>query len=307
MIREFVIKIFTLAARFGRRFITLHSRPVFEDQLKFSGTQNLFDEKCAIVIQGPIKHENSFTFETVKFYRRNYPSATVLLSTWNDEDVSSFKIFNDNKFKIIQSSKPYHGPCNVNMQIVTAGAGASEAYKLGLKYILKTRSDQRMYGVNCLEYLINMIDCFPVFNCSIQKKRLIATNTGTTKFRPYHFSDLFMFGDAEDMKSYWNPDLVTDQSIDPKKFLAEGYFLFEYLKKTGWKPDGTMEDFMKALGERCVVVDNESVDVFWNKYTIYREYRLKNYFDPINEINFKVWLNEAYTPASRKMLTNNNK
>ena len=49
--------------------------------------------KTAIVIQGPIKYEDNFTYETVKLYNLLYPECEVVLSTWEDEAEKAKEFF----------------------------------------------------------------------------------------------------------------------------------------------------------------------------------------------------------------------
>ena len=300
MIRKTLIKILSFISRFKRQFITIHMRPMFASDMHYVGAIQHEDALCAIIIQGPIWHENNFTLETVKLYRQNYPSSTIILSTWDSEDTTGLKELEDDHFKIIKSAKPYCGPGNINLQILSTKVAIDEAKRMSLKYILKTRSDERMYGIDSLRFMINVLKPFPVIGCEGQHERIITTNMGTTKFRPYHHSDLFMFGEVSDMQLYWSAELLTDKSLDYNKFLCEGYLFAEFLRSTGWEYKDTMEDSMRAIGERCIVVDNESVDVYWPKYTSYREYRIRNYNCPAFEMTFKTWLNEAYMPAVDK-------
>ena len=40
----------------------------------------------AIVMQGPIRKEENFTFNTVCYYKNIYPDAVIIVSTWDDEE-----------------------------------------------------------------------------------------------------------------------------------------------------------------------------------------------------------------------------
>lgn len=295
----------TLVGRILGRFITVHTRPIYASDMPYVGKENPDDALCAIIMQGPIRHENDFTLETVKLYLRHYPSATVILSTWEDEDVSAIQKLNNKRLKVILNKKPdYPGGSNINMQIVSTKAGIDKAVELGLKYVLKTRCDQRMYGIDSLKFLKNMTECFPVLHCQLQRKRIITNNTGTNtginRTTPHHLSDFFMFGDITDMKLYWSSDIVMTPVY------VEAYLFQQFLQKTGWEIKNTVEDFMKALGERCIIVDNESVDVYWPKNTpkhvnVLREYRLRDYLNPTFGISFKSWFNDAYMPAKKSL------
>ena len=303
MIRNLATKILLLVGRITGRFITFHTRPMVPAGLGYTGKETPEDALCAIVIQGPIRHEDDFTLESVKLYRRHYPAATIILSTWEGEEVSGFKSMEDGRFEIVFSKKPsIRGIHNINMQIVTTKAGTEKAFEKGLRYTLKTRTDQRMYGINTLAFMQHLLEFFPVLGTEKQKKRVISIESGTSKTWPYHFSDLFMFGDSSDMQQYWNADLTPERPATSNGFfLPEGYLLTEFLRKAGWQVKNTMADFLKALGERCIVIDNEAADVYWPKYAaIWREYRLKNYFSPTFEISFKVWLNDAFIPVQKE-------
>ncbi len=294
-IRVILIKIVSAIGRLKNCFITFHRRPMYDSDLRLFGERNTEDALCAIVIQGPIRKEDNFTLETVKFYKRNYPATTVFLSTWTDEDISAFEVLKDKNFKIIQSVKPYPGSGNINLQIFSTKVAIDWAIRMGLTYILKTRTDERMYGTDSLKFMQNMLKCFPVLRSNNQHQRIITTNAGST-IHPYHFSDLFMFGEAFDMELYWSAELIMDRSFKPNKFFCEAYLFAEFMRSTGWDYRDTKEDYNAFLGDRCIILDNESVDVYWPKYTPYREYRIRNYNYPI-EFTFKKWLNETYIPA----------
>jgi len=59
------------------------------------------------------------------------------------------------------------------------------------------------------------------------------------------------------------------------------------------KLDWTLEDSWKAFADHFCVVDKESLDLIWGKYTI-KENRWLDYSKSVNkfaELNFKEWLN----------------
>ena len=128
MIRKIAITLMTLFGRLWGRFITVHTRPMYAADMPYAGTENSDDAQCAIVIQGPIRHEKDFTLETVKLYGKHYPAATVILSTWEDENISAFESLGSEKFKVIRNKKPSNpGGSNINMQIVSTKAGVDKA------------------------------------------------------------------------------------------------------------------------------------------------------------------------------------
>ena len=42
--------------------------------------------EIAIVIQGPLVHEEAFTYETIKTYKKIFPNAPVIVSCWDNEE-----------------------------------------------------------------------------------------------------------------------------------------------------------------------------------------------------------------------------
>src|SRR3990167_11502815 len=99
MLRKITIKIIQFLGSLTRKFITFHTRPIFASDIKYRGKETVEDASCAIIIQGPIRREDNFTLETVKLYRKHSPAATVILSTWEDEDISTFKTLEDKRSK----------------------------------------------------------------------------------------------------------------------------------------------------------------------------------------------------------------
>ena len=66
-------------------FITYHYRPMEAASINSCRDQVKNEPPLAIVIQGPVLHENNFTLETVKLYKKNFAQAKIILSTWENE------------------------------------------------------------------------------------------------------------------------------------------------------------------------------------------------------------------------------
>ncbi len=295
---QFITAIVVRTGRLKKKFLTVHTRPMFARDITYRGTENAIDKSCAIVMQGPIQKKYRFTYETVKLYSQVYPSATLVLSTWEGEDVSEFEALKQAgaKLEIVQTKAPeFGGPGNINRQTISTTAGIKRAQALGLTYVLKTRTDQRMYGIKNLEFLVHMLSLFPLESGTKQKNRIIGLNlTTTTRYTPYHLSDLWMFGTVEDMSTYWDYGYVSTKAPDPKHPFVERDLFIAFLKKTGWKVENTMDDFLHALGTRCIIVGNESIDLYWPKYyERFREYRIRDYDYPNFEISLKEWFNKC--------------
>ncbi|MDO8591178.1 MAG: WavE lipopolysaccharide synthesis family protein [bacterium] len=280
-------------------YITFHERPVRPSLLRnFHEQPEKKLPPTAIVIQGPILKTNDFTLESVKLYRKNFSQSLIIVSTWKDEDPEYLEKIKKEGATIVLCDKPsYPGPKNLNMQLVTAGNGMKKAKELGAQYALKTRTDQRMYGRHIMEFLVNMIELFPPAPDSKQKKRLIGVGGGALKYNIYHFSDVFNFGQIDDMVTYWNPKLITTGDSEFKKegyayrLISESYLITEFLKVNGVETTMTNEDWWRSAGRYCVLVDTPSLDLYWPKYIKYREYRLISYIYPVKEVSFAEWIN----------------
>ncbi len=280
-------------------FITFHERPIRPSLLRdFQEKPEKLLPKTAIVIQGPILKTDDFTLESVKLYRKNFSQSQVIVSTWKDEEPEYLEKIKKEGATIVLCDKPsYPGPKNLNMQLVTAGNGMKKAQELGAHYVMKTRSDQRMYGRHAMEFLVNITELFPPAPDSKQKKRLIGVGGGALKYNLFHFSDVFNFGQIDDMVLYWNPKLIT--LGDPEfyiegyndRLISESYLITEFLKANGVAPEMTREGWWRTAGRYCVLIDTPSLDLYWPKYIKYREYRLISYIYPVKEVSFVEWIN----------------
>ena len=143
----------------------------------------------------------------------------------------------------------YSGYKNINLQSVSSKNAILLAKKLGCKYVLKTRSDIRIYSSDFKDYLIDLIKFYKI-NRSInlrQKERIITTSF-TLRYRLYGISDMILFGNINDLYNYFN--IITTPKSRKKflnfilnlkfkdqtyfiqnEFCPEVYFFKEFLKK----------------------------------------------------------------------------
>jgi len=293
-------------------FITYNKRPILpiSNFNKISNTNIHF----AIVVQGPIVKNNSFTFETLNLYRNNYPNAIIILSTWEDEG-KEVKVWEKALgIIVLYNSKPsIMGFSNINLQIISTKNGIKKAKELGAEYVIKTRTDQRFYVDNVDQYFINILENFPLKSSSSrQQKRIIGLSLNTFKYRMYGLSDMFIFGHISDMLLYWDIPLDerTFNKNEIEKFnktlrtyanwrICEVYLMTEFLNKTNHNLLWTIEDSWKVFSNQFCIIDSNSIDLYWGKYT-FLENRWISYDDKVNqyeEFSFKDWLN-LYTNFS---------
>jgi hypothetical protein len=294
-------------------FLTTHRRPKRADNYRnISSTSP--SRRIAIVIQGPIVTADDFTFETVRLYRKIFPEVELILSTWSDTDPSLVASIRAGGLELLLNDKPsYAGVSNVNLQIFSTINGIRKAKQLGVDYVLKTRTDQRIYAPNTMTFLLAVVKSFPLSGSMLQKERLVATSLNTFKYRPYSVSDMFLFGHIDDMLLYWDVPLDTRTRTDfPTSYtigtwaaaeLCEVYFVTQFLRKLNYQPKFTIADGWNIYQRHFCIIDQQSIDLLWTKSDRNKEYgRLR--YDGIHtdeELTFKEWLLlyvRAYDPGA---------
>ena len=169
------------------------------------------DKEYAIVLQGPVLNE--FTAETVKIYRKIFPKAAIIASTWKSTDEKLSDELKTLADEVILSDPPeVPGVGNVNYQVKSSYAGIRRAHELGIPYAVKTRVDQRIYNPIMFEYMKSLLEAYPLDSkySQWQKERIIALQGGGIA-EHYYISDYFYFGTTQDLLNFFDfpPDPAT--------------------------------------------------------------------------------------------------
>jgi|TARA_B110000908_G_C10267599_1_gene466030 hypothetical protein len=239
------------------------------------------DADFAILMQGPIIQKNDFTIETLKFYRLLYPNARLVLSTWNTEDKVTLEKIKNIGIEVVASEVPeVLGKSNVNLQLKSTNAGLSSLGK-HTKYILKTRTDQRIYSSDdWLRYLAE--ECELSTPEAGLERKLIVCNLNMYRSRKYLVSDMFMFGRAKDISLFWNiPQQIDDINVvlDTECFGfhgAETYLMRHFLKVVDWNVTADKVDSSLFLRAYFHLIDKHSLDLFWFKYNHFYDRKYKS-------------------------------
>jgi dTDP-glucose pyrophosphorylase len=286
----------------GGTRVTFHERPQQSSQIGTVSDPMHQVTPAGIVVQGPLRHEDEFTLNTVRLYRRHFPHAAVVVSTWDTEDPAALATIRDAGATVITSRLPEaRGPTNVNCQIVSTFAGVDWCRKHELTYVLKTRTDQRLYAPNVLDYLRTLLDVFPVVPGFRQTARIIGISLDTFKFRYYGLGDHLLFGTTADMHAFWSVDLDLRPFHQPQvqtwheasmRNVVETYLTTEFLKKACRPIRWTLQDSLDAFADHFCIVDKDDLDLFWPKYEAHKEHRMLAY-DAIKntqELTSRDWL-----------------
>ncbi len=297
--------------RSSDQFLTYTQRPKFSRQITDQAEPEPDAEPMAIVMQGPIATQDDFTLETLRLYRRNMPGVRLILSTWNDTPEADLAPVRAEGVEVVLSDKPgVAGLFNINMQLVSAGAGIAKAHADGAMWIMKTRTDQRLYRPNVMGFLAAFARSFPAGGGFKQTHRIIGVGHGTLKFAPYHVTDQTVFGHADDMVRYWTPGLRTDPLPDHwpaaldkiyaqipigelcRHGAAESYIASRYLERIGRQLDWSLVDSWAAYRDCFAFVDYATTDFFWHKVQTGTFREFINLYDRVwtrNELTFADW------------------
>lgn len=271
-------------------FGSYHFRPkkliMIDDSIKIKNKL----EKVGIVIQGPLKLEDNFTYETIKFYKEVYKNCEIILSTWDDENIEELQKIGKLGVEIIKNKRPIKSDINnLSYQVISTKAGIELAEKKQCSYILKTRTDFRIYDTGVDKFLISLLKTYPSNN-KYQNERIIGIGLNIRKYDP-SFSDLFQFGSVEEIKKMWDIELnisktsakiyegiskvefnnYFENDIFLEKYrkitYPEGFIFRNYLEKLGIALGENLENYYKILKDNFIIIDMSMINLYWNKYS----------------------------------------
>jgi hypothetical protein len=246
--------------------VTIQVRPLFAKDITRAADPLVKEPLCAIVLQGGIMKQHDFTLETVLTYKELYPSLTIIVSTWESEDPKYLDRIRNAGADVVLNLKPtYAGKWNINMQIISAKSGIARAKELGIPYVIKSRTDQRIYTRNIIETLCNLISYFPPAKQSGLKKRIVVCHDAY-KYCNGYLPDMFMFGDTDDLLEYWSPSLLEKEMHFSGEFFSELYLSYSFFRRKGWRIPDSMQLMWNIYRDSIIVIDWDDLDLLWLKY-----------------------------------------
>lgn len=287
-------------------FFTFHLRPklsskiYLEDKFEINNSRN---NNIAVLIQGPLVLEDNFTLETIKILLKTYSRSQIILSTWKDEDSNELEKIRNTGITILENVKPKNtGLFNINYQLVSTKAGIVKAKEHGYEWVLKTRTDCRIYESNVGVFLLNLLDQFPVVGRG-QNSRVIGIDINTSKSVLFDLSDIFQFGHVSDIEKLWDFALdfrnIGFHNFDHNLKISDLYsdripevmVMKNFLNKTGFPTSNSYENYYKALVDRFIIIDSKSIDFYWYKYKNNEFYDSLHYEEnkKKSKMTFKDW------------------
>lgn len=220
----------------GKRYYVVKEPFQFEryyelySELRYTGHNDV-----AILMTGVWDKKNDFSINTLKYYRLIYPDIKIFLSTWKGhlserekKELASLDVV------IIENKDTYHSLDKGHManQIMSGRFGIEEIKKLGVKYVLKTRTDVRFDKPDFIDYLKKMIVQFPSVDTR-QNGRLVSIAFDNNILNiPFHMSDLNWFGSVDEIEKMFEARWRTEkeQQIISKFSNEKAIFTEKFVK-----------------------------------------------------------------------------
>lgn len=255
------------------------------------------DGRIGIIIQGGIWEDYNFTIETVRLYKKNYPQAIIIVSTWSDTPDAQLAGIKNQNVELVISEKPQKSISgNCNLQIISTYNAIVLAKSLGCEYVCKTRTDQRMYATDVFCFLTHLQDIFPLpEGITSLNRRIVAVGSNTYRDRVYDINDMWLFGHIDDMLQYWccDPSLIWDKdcTLTQSQRISEAYICSNFLKCIGHNLLWTVNDSLEVMSKYYIIIDKQSIDLFSIKRI--NEYMNRQYVasNGLIEVGFKDWIN----------------
>jgi hypothetical protein len=157
---------------------------------------------------------------------------------------------------------------------------------------MKIRSDMRISKQFALEYLISMLDKFPVSdNSNSLKGRIISTSA--MLFNPFWVQDFLYFGYTDDIARLFSIPFDSRDVKSPRDYLLNKYgtligkimvdeevpevYITKRFLESFTEIQNTVESYWKCLRDYFLIVDSPCIDAIWVKYV--------THFDNSHEFN----------------------
>ena len=227
-------------------------------------------DDTAIVLRGQIVRENRYTEKTLEFYRSVYTNAPIVVATWKDELTNEFRK-TCQKFSVVllENTPPaIPGFGSINYQLENAFKGVNYVKEnLGVKFVLVTRTDQRLNKFDFLLYFRNMILSFPPHGRKLQGRILFLGAWLTKKYLPFCITDFLAFGYVADIFKFYSMPHLKDSQEFSFRIAHERMFFYirEKLSQANFVKCNLAEHRKKLRKFNRIMTVFVNTDVFWMK------------------------------------------
>ena len=271
-------------------FYTWHRRPRSMDSLEAPQTDG--SNAFALVVQGPFVRQHSFTLHSLKFYRRLLPESRIILSTWKGLDFNEKRHLDSLAVELVENRPPeVPGLGNLNFQIRSTAAGLERLNGSQVKFVVKLRTDQRIYNPNAFAIMRELLEVYPRQDNSF---RIGAASLNSFLTRPFSLSDMLQFSSLASLSQFWSIGEVSwdlGELTPEAQGFPEALLVITFLQGRGWTIGDPDETWRRAIAKEFLIADSNSLDHFWQKYSK-REHLWRRYgtHDAPRELDFGTWL-----------------
>ena len=239
------------------RGVLLNYSVVNLDPVKKSYRLNEKHERIGILIQGPIIFPE-FLDKAITFYKGSYPETPIILSTWKGEkNLKHLRTLN--QVHLIENEPPVQpGISNLNFQVKSVLSGLDLASSMGIKLVLKIRSDQGLFSSNFLYQFSHSLEFAP----NSGQNRIVTTDFNSFLFRPNSPSDQIQFATTETLVDFWSSYKI---EAEQSGGFPEEILLLAYLKAIGKKSPKSLRDSLEIYRDYFVFLDSTDLGLVWRK------------------------------------------
>lgn len=207
-IKVFLDKLFSLIEIASHHQILYRYTKEKSADLKQDPHHKILD--TVIVVQGPIREKDRFSYDLLRRYRHLYPDTPIVLSSWKKDESAYLKeCCKSLNVDFVGNDYPlFSGYGHVNYQLVSTICGVKFAInKYHPKYILKTRTDQVLLHYDFLNYMKISLSLIPPMGHKLEKRIIMLGELDNSYYwLPFCVSDFLAFGAAKDIENLYGID-----------------------------------------------------------------------------------------------------
>lgn len=216
--------------------------------------------ELSVVISGPIlgskQDRKEYTRKTCESVRKFFPGAEIVLSTWENEEVSGLDYD-----ELVLSLDPGSSTGNVNRQICSRTAGIKKASR---EYVLAIRSESKIVRTDFMEDIDKYESHLGRYRF-LKHRIVIPATYPACRGELFHIGDWYFLGHKEDLLKFWDVPYMDDSLYNnseddllynPHRYLitsfVKKYYPLEFLKKSDIN-DKNKEIYEAVIAENFVV------------------------------------------------------
>lgn len=235
-----------------------------------------------IILRGALAEESCF--QALQKIAADHPEDYIIVSTWDHiTPAEQARLAALCDCLVLNKMPAFAGIQNRNLQATCIRSGVKAALQAGVEKMFVARLDCLFTNPAMLEGFDALLHAFPstVAQASGQKGRLIVPDFGTRYYVPYHISDMFTYGWAEDVARYWlavadDPRDVPDDTgarlapvsirkVSALNLIIETFFATAFMQAIHRPIAWTLPDSLAFTRDFFIPVDSTQAGMFWFK------------------------------------------